>query len=95
MQPQFQQPLAITFLTAEPGPLPTGRVLSVGPLDKAKAFPGVLEVDVWLRSGDVVRRVQRDGDRKGYVIARGETNLEALERARAAATLVDVEVEPA
>lgn len=95
VQPQFQQPLAITFLTAEPGPLPTGRVLSVGPLDKAKAFPGVLEVDVWLRSGDVVRRVQRDGDRKGYVIARGETNLEALERARAAATLVDVEVEPA
>jgi len=36
--------------------------------------------------------VQTDGDRRGYVIARGETNLEALERASAAAGLIDVEV---
>ena len=26
--PQFQQPLAIRFLTAQPGPLPTGKVAS-------------------------------------------------------------------
>jgi biotin carboxylase len=95
VQPRFQQPLAIAFLTAEPGPLPTGRVASVGPLDRARAFPGVLEVDVWVQPGDAIRPVQRDGDRKGFVIARGETNLEALERAQAAATLIDVEVEPA
>ena len=31
--PSFQQPFAIRFLTAEPGPLPTGEVQSVGPLD--------------------------------------------------------------
>jgi len=36
--------------------------------------------------------VRLDGDRRGYVIATGETNLEALERAEAAARLVDVEV---
>ena len=34
-----------------------------------------------------------DGDRRGYVIALGETNLEALERAEAAARLLDVDVE--
>jgi hypothetical protein len=34
--------------------------------------------------------VQTDGDRRGYVIARGDTNLEALERAEAAARLIDV-----
>jgi len=34
--------------------------------------------------------VQTDGDRRGYVIARGGTNLEALERAEAAASLIDV-----
>jgi hypothetical protein len=94
VEPRFQQPLAISFLTADPGPLPTGRVVSVGPLDKAEAFPGVVEVDVWLQPGDVVRPVQRDGDRKGFVIAEGQTNVEALERSRAASTLVDVEVEP-
>ena len=36
----------------------------------------------------------RDGDRKGFVIALGATNIEALERAQAAATLIDVEIAP-
>ena len=35
-------------------------------------------------------RYRRDGDRRGYVIARGDTNFEALERADAAAGLIDV-----
>jgi len=88
--PRFQQPFAIRFLTAEPGPLPTGEVQSVGPLDKALAFPGVDRVETWIEVGETIRPVQTDGDRRGYVIARGSTNLEALERAEAAASLVDV-----
>src|SRR6266511_3977618 len=94
VRPQFQQPLAISFLTAEPGPLPTGKVRSVGPLERVLAFPGVLEAEVYLAPAGVIDPVQRDGDRKGFVIARGDTNIEALERAEAAATLIDVEVEP-
>ncbi len=31
--PRFSQPLAIRFLTASPGPLPTGRVTRIGDLD--------------------------------------------------------------
>jgi biotin carboxylase len=88
--PQFQQPFAIHFLTAEPGPLPTGVVESVGPLDKALAFPGVDRAETWIEVGETIRPVQTDGDRRGYVIARGGTNLEALERAQAAASLIDV-----
>jgi biotin carboxylase len=88
--PRFQQPFAIRFLTAEPGPLPTGVVRSVGPLDKAAAFPGVDRVETWIEPGETIRPVQTDGDRRGYVIALGETNLEALERADAAAGLIDV-----
>jgi biotin carboxylase len=91
--PRFQKPLAIRFLTAEPGPLPTGRVRTVGPLDKVRAFPGVVQADVFLQEGEVIRPVRLDGDRRGYVIAVGDTNVEALERAEAAATLLDVEVE--
>ena len=90
VEPLFHQPLAIRFLTAEPGPLPTGVVQSVGPLDKARAFPGVERVDAWIQPGETIRPVQTDGDRRGYVIARGDTNLEALERADAAAGLIDV-----
>jgi biotin carboxylase len=88
--PRFQQPLAVRFLTASPGPLPTGVVDSVGPLEKALAFPGVLRIDTWIEPGETIRPVQTDGDRRGYVIALGDTNLEALERAEAAAGLIDV-----
>jgi biotin carboxylase len=90
--PRFKQPLAIRFLTAEPGPLPTGRVTRVGPLDKVLAFPGVVQAEVYLQVGETIRPVRLDGDRRGYVIATAETNLEALQRAEAAARLLDVEV---
>ena len=95
VKPRFSQPLAIRFFTAEPGPLPAGRVVRVGPLDKVLAFPGVVQADTYLTVGEVIRPVRLDGDRRGYVIATADTNLEALARAEAAARLLDVEVEPA
>jgi biotin carboxylase len=93
VRPKFSQPLAIRFLTASPGPLPTGRVKRIGPLDKVLAFPGVVQADLYLQLGETIRPVRLDGDRRGYVIATADTNLEALERAEAAASLLDVEVE--
>jgi biotin carboxylase len=95
VKPRFSQPLAIRFFTAEPGPLPAGRVVRVGPLDKVLAFPGVVQADTYLTVGEVIRPVRLDGDRRGYVIATADTNLDALARAEAAARLLDVEVEPA
>jgi biotin carboxylase len=90
--PRVQQPLAISFLTAEPGPLPTGKLVRVDGLDKVLAFPGVVEADLYFQAGETIRPVKVDGDRRGYVIALGDTNLEAVERAEAAAKLLDVEV---
>jgi hypothetical protein len=57
------------------------------------AFPGVVQAELYLQPGETIRPVRLDGDRRGYVIAIADTNLEALERAEAAATLVDVIVE--
>ena len=91
--PKFKQPLAIRFLTASPGPLTAGRVRRVGSLEKVLAFPGVVQAETYLQVGEVIRPVRLDGDRRGYVIAVADTNVEALERAEAAARLVDVEVE--
>jgi biotin carboxylase len=93
VRPRRQQPLAIRFLTAEPGPLPAGKVRSFGGLERVSAFPGVVQADVFLSEGEEVRPVRLDGDRRGYVIAVGETSLEALERAEAACKLLEVEVE--
>jgi biotin carboxylase len=92
VEPKLEQPLAITFLTAEPGPLPTGRLVTVSGLEKVLAFPGVVEADLYFQPGETIRPVRVDGDRRGYVIALGETSLEAVERAEAAARLLDVEV---
>jgi len=93
VHPRLQQPLAIRFLTASPGPLPEGRVKRVGPLDRVLAMPGVVQAETYLVEGETIRPVRLDGDRRGYVIALADTNLEALDLAEAAAREVDVEVE--
>jgi len=90
---RFSQPLAIRFFTAEPGPLRTGRVLEIGPLDPVLAADGVVQADTYLEVGETIRPVRRDGDRRGYVIAVGSTPEEAVARADAAAALLRVEVE--
>jgi biotin carboxylase len=88
-----KQPLAIRFLTAEPGPLPTGTVTRIGSLDPVLAAPGVVQADTYLQVGETIRPVTRDGDRRGYVIAVADTSVEALKRAESAARLLEVEVE--
>ena len=87
--PQFSQPLAIRFFTAEPGPLPTGRVLAIGSLDPVLAAEGVVQADTYLEVGETIRPVRRDGDRRGYVIAVGDTPDEAVRRADYAASAPD------
>ena len=93
--PRFKQPLAIRFLTASPGPLPTGKVVSIGSLDPVLAAEGVVQADTYLQVGETIRPVRLDGDRRGYVIATADTSVEALQRAETAARLLEVEVEPA
>jgi biotin carboxylase len=90
--PRFSQPLAIRFLTASPGPLPTGRVLRIGDLDPVLAAEGVVQAETYLEVGETIRPVRRDGDRRGYVIALADDPEEALRRAEAAADLLEVEV---
>jgi hypothetical protein len=84
------RPAAVRLLTGPPGPLPAGRVRRVGTLDKVLAFPGVAAVVVDVAVGGVVEA--DDPEPHGYVLATGPTNLQAVERAEAAARLVDVEV---
>jgi S-sulfo-L-cysteine synthase (3-phospho-L-serine-dependent) len=91
--PRFSQPLAIRFLTAQPGPLPTGRVVRIGSLEPVLSAEGVVQADTYLQLGETIRPVRLDGDRRGYVIAVADTNVQALARAEAAARLLEVEVE--
>ena len=90
---RHSRPTAVRFLTAEPGPLPTGRVTHIGSLDRVLASPGVVEAATYIEEGDVLRPVMRISDRRGWVIAVGKNVDEALERADAGAALVEVEVD--
>jgi biotin carboxylase len=92
--PQLLQPLAVRFLTAEPGPLRAGSVVVVGALEPVLAAEGVVQAETYLQPGDTIRPVQVDGDRRGYVIAVADSPDAALERASAAAALLAVEVAP-
>lgn len=93
LRSRARQPLAIRFLTAEPGPLPVGVLRSVNGLDRVEASPGVIAADWYRPAGVTIRPPRADSDRHGYVIAVGETDDEALARADAAAALIEIEVE--
>jgi biotin carboxylase len=79
------RPLAIRFLTAQPGVLPLGTVVSVGQLDVVRRSHGVLAAGVYFEPGATITPVQVDADRRGYVIATAGTPQAALALADAAA----------
>lgn len=92
IQPHFQRPLAIRFLTASPGILPTGTVTAVEGLDHVREATGVLEAGLYIQPGETIRPVQVDADRRGYVIATADNPLAALELAQQAALKLRVRV---
>jgi biotin carboxylase len=82
--PRFVRPIAIRFLTAQPGILPLGTVTAVEGLDAVRGSPGVLDCGLYFGVGARIRPLQVDADRNGYVIATGANPTEALEHANAA-----------
>jgi biotin carboxylase len=94
VEPRFMQPLAIRFLTAVPGTLPLGRLVSVTGLDDVLASPGVIDAGLYLRPGEIIQPVQVDADRRGYVIAGGDDQPAALAAANAAIRKLQVVTEP-
>jgi hypothetical protein len=80
---------AVRFLTADPG-----RVVSVTGAGRAAAIDGVLEVEVSVRPGDVVRPTRWSEDRCGHVLVRAHDSAAAAKLARRAAELIRIRTEP-
>jgi biotin carboxylase len=91
--PRLVHPIAIRLLTACPGVLPTGRVRSVKGLDTVRRAPGILDAGLYIQPGEVIKPVQVDADRRGYIIATARTPSEALTRADDAARHIRVDIE--
>ena len=92
VEPRFRRPLAVSFLTASPGILPTGTVVAVDGLDRVRGASGVLEAGLYIEPGETINPVQVDADRRGYVIATAESARDALDLARQATLHLRVEV---
>jgi biotin carboxylase len=70
---KHRTPTAIRFFTAEPGPLPAGKVKAPARLDNVLTAPGVVQAASYIVAGETIRPVKVDGDRRGYVIATGSS----------------------
>jgi biotin carboxylase len=84
--PSYRRPIAIRFLTASPGVLPLGTVTRIERLDEVRASPGVLAANLYFGAGTTIGPLQVDADRRGYVIATGDTPKHALELADSASS---------
>lgn len=91
--PRQSEPVALRYLTAEPGQLPTGRVARIGALGPVVSAEGVVAAETYLSPEDLVRPLRAAAERYGHVIATGPTTVEALDNADRASALVVVEVE--
>ncbi|MFL5954835.1 MAG: ATP-grasp domain-containing protein [Gaiellaceae bacterium] len=90
--PKIVRPIAIRFLTADPGVLPVGDVTSIHGLDDVRASPGVLDANLYFDVGATIGPLRVDADRRGYVIATSDTPEQALALADGAARKLKVEV---
>jgi hypothetical protein len=90
---RFERPIVIRFLTANPGPLPTGTVREIGGIDEMRRSPGILAADIYFELGETIRPVQVDADRRGYIIATSLSAGAALTAADAAASKLDITVD--
>ena len=93
LKARFHRPLAVSFLTASPGVLPTGTVVAVEGLEQVRRSAGVIQADTYIQIGEIIQPVQVDADRRGYVIATADTAREALKLARQATLHLRVEIE--
>ena len=85
IEPRFTRPVAIRFLTAQPGVLPVGTVTRIDGLNAVRESAGILDAGLYIGIGDEIAPVRVDADRKGYVIATAASASAALARADAAA----------
>ena len=93
VRPRRAEPVALRYLTAAPGQLPTGRVGRIGALGPVLSAEGVVAAETYLSPGDVVRPLRTAADRYGHVIATGPTREDADRSAADAAAAVAVEME--
>ncbi|WP_433201524.1 ATP-grasp domain-containing protein [Dactylosporangium sp. CS-047395] len=88
-RPAAVQGAAIRFLTPPPG-----RVVAIHGTDDIADDPALVEVEIEVEPGDVVRELRWSEDRVGHVIARGATTDQAIANCERLVATLRIETEP-
>jgi biotin carboxylase len=85
----LQRGAVLRFPEAAPG-----RVTRICGLESARLTPGVTELELYCREGDIVRTLSSGADRIGHIIALAETRAAATAAVRTAETKLQIETQP-
>jgi biotin carboxylase len=91
--PDFSNPLQRGAVLRFPEVAP-GRVCRIAGIETARAIPGVTDLEVYCREGDVVPPLTSGADRVGHIIAMADTRDAALTAMRQAEQALLIETEP-
>jgi biotin carboxylase len=86
LQPKFHRPVVQRYVFPRPG-----RITNIQGVDHARSLPGVEEIIVSMKPGDVVPETTSSAARAAMVLTSGKTRGDALSAARAAIDCIKVE----
>jgi biotin carboxylase len=86
LQPKFRRPVVQRYVFPRPG-----RITGIHGIDTARTLPGIEEIVVSMKPGDVVPEATSSAARAAMVLASGKTRDDALSAARAAIDCIKVE----
>lgn len=90
LTPRYWRGAAIRYFFPRPG-----RVLEIRNLERFKGAPWVHRIGFFVKPGDIIGPVTNHTKRAGFVITKGSTRAEAVERAEEAVREIVIETAPA
>ena len=86
LRPKFKKPVIQRYVFPSPG-----RITSIKGIEAARRVPGIEEIIVNMKPGDVVPEATSSAARAAMILASGQTKADALSAARAAIDCIKVE----
>jgi biotin carboxylase len=72
----------------------TGTLINISGITRCSQIPGIEEVNIKVKKGDILYRPLSMGDRYGYILASADNKKEAIRIAKYAATKIHIHIEP-
>jgi len=89
IKPKRNNAAVLRFIGGKPG-----KIVELGNIDEARKVQGVLDAGYFLKKGDLVKKIEKDGDRVGYMIIIGKTQEAVIKAADRVESLMRVKTTP-